>query len=314
KRTLHLLSLPAEIQIMILRFLEFADIERLRRTCKALRALANPAQIRSIMGPILLRMQLLGHCRTCLLRDPFRSHLLLGKPSDPGYPLASKCINCAIAANDDRIRVGKKVLLASLDQVWVCRWCGWPVTEGASSGNEQFHRPCYKSYNDALFVFFVLGWLQLGLGVTGAALSWRYFRHAKLIFGPTVTSFLLLWVCLGFLIFRGNRRRTYHYTLVLELAILCLWIPPVYDIASSIAAAPGAAVPKTTQATLAMYALNMFFRLMNVFGNIILLSKYDMTRSHRPTASLWRRMFHSVAAPLIFWTYPQSLEQRYPAE
>lgn len=72
------------------------------------------------------------------------------------------------------------------------------------------------------------------------------------------TNFLLLWLCLVFLVFRGNRRRTYHWTLVIELTILGLWIPPAYHVALRIAeGARVGHVPKSTQATLAMFGLNM---------------------------------------------------------
>ncbi|KAK3387909.1 hypothetical protein B0H63DRAFT_521926 [Podospora didyma] len=315
RKPLHLLTLPPELQLMILARLDFADIERLRRTCKQLRALANPKQIRTLWGEKKLKMQLLGHCKHCLVHDPFRSNLLQSSPADPGYPLASRCIECALNNDDPRIRVGKKIELANQDLIWVCRWCGTPVTEGAAYGNEQFHRPCYKSYNNALFFFFILGWIQLSLGIVGAALAWRYFRDAILVFAPTLTSFLLLWICLGFLVFRGNRRRTYHYTLFLELVILCLWIPPVYFVATEISnKGPEDTVPKSIQAALAMFCLNMLFRLFNVFGNVVLFFEYDMTRIRRPKVSIWRKMFHPIAAFLVFWTYPQAMEQKFPPD
>lgn len=193
QKPLRLLNLPPELQIMILCHLEFADIERLRRTCKYLRALANPATIRSIMGDSLLKNQLLGHCHACLLRDPFRSRLLLGHEKDPGWPLNSKCIDCALRANDDRIRVGKRVMLASLVEVWVCRRCGLPVTEGAAAGNEQFHRPCYQAYNNILVYFFLLGWLQLALGIIACALAWRYWRFTVMVFAPTLVCFAVYY-------------------------------------------------------------------------------------------------------------------------
>jgi hypothetical protein len=252
----HLLSLPPEILLMILRRLDFADIVRLRKTCKLFHVLASPQQLRILFGPDQLRMQLLGHCKTCLLYDPFRRRLLQPTVVDPGYPLASSCLDCAVKAGDTRIRVGKKINLANLDTVWVCRWCGLPIVDGGAYGCEQMHRFCYKRYNDALFLFFVLGWLQLGMGITAAALAWKYYRSAVLVFAPSVTNFILLWICLGVLICRGNKRRTYHCTFVLELIILGLWIPPIYHIANEMANASGDPVPKSTQATLALFALN----------------------------------------------------------
>ncbi len=188
RRPLHFLTLPNELKLMLLRYLDFADIERLRRTCKQLRELANPKWIRTMYGPDLLRTLLLGHCKLCLRYDPFRSNLLRARPGDEGFPLASKCIPCAVKQDDKRIRIGKRVQLASFENVWVCRWCGMPITEGAAYGHEQFHRRCYKRYNDVLFLFFILGWLQLGLGTTGAALSFRYYRDVTMVFAPALVS------------------------------------------------------------------------------------------------------------------------------
>jgi hypothetical protein len=184
----HLLTLPPEMLFMILQRLDFADIVRLRKTCKQLHDLANPQQIRILFGPAQLRMQLLGHCKTCLLYDPFRSRLLQPDMVDPGYPLASRCLDCAVKARDSRIRVGKKINLANFDTVWVCRWCGYPIVEGGAFGYEQMHRFCYKRYNDILLAFFVTGWLQLGLGIVAAALAWKYYRNSLLVFAPTVVS------------------------------------------------------------------------------------------------------------------------------
>ncbi|KAL1835634.1 hypothetical protein VTJ49DRAFT_6301 [Mycothermus thermophilus] len=253
----HLLSLPPEIALMILRHLDFADIIRLRRTCKQLRALANPKQVQYLFGADRLRLQLLSHCRVCLRYDPSRSNLLSTNLMDLGYPLSSRCVKCAIEARDPRIRVGKKIVLASADSVWVCRWCGFPIIEGAAFGCEQMHRECYRRYNDVLFIFFILGWIQLSLGIVAAALAWRYYRHDILMFAPTVTNFILLWICLSFLVFRGHWHRTYHYTLVLEFLILGLWIPPVYHVAREIAGMDAGSIPGSAKATLAMFVLNV---------------------------------------------------------
>jgi len=108
--------------------------------------------------------------------------------------------------------------------------------------------------------------------------------------------------------------RTYHWTLILELAILGLWVPPIYYIASEIADAPDGPVPKITQAVLAMFALNMFFRLVNAVGNVVLLFRFDTTRRHRSDISIWKRPFHYLVSAFVMWTYPQSLEQKYPPD
>ncbi|KAK4239211.1 hypothetical protein C8A03DRAFT_32694 [Achaetomium macrosporum] len=317
-RRLHLLALPPEVLLMILQRLDFAAILRLSKTCKQLHQLATPSQISTLFGPDWLQGQLQDHCRTCLVHDRSRSTFLTPyprpRPENPYvYPLASRCLDCAVKVRDPRIRVGRKLDLANTHTVWVCRWCGYPIiVDGANVyGCEQMHRLCYKRYNDALFVFFVLGWLQLGLGVVAAALAWRYFRDAVPVLAPTVTNFILMWICLAFLVLRGTWRRTYHYTLFLELTILALWIPPVYYVAGNIIDKHDP-VPKTTQATLAMFALNMFFRLIDFLGNIVLLCRFDSTEWARLGIPPWRRPFHYLATALVMWTYPQSLEQKFP--
>ncbi|KAL2131948.1 hypothetical protein VTI74DRAFT_4403 [Chaetomium olivicolor] len=312
-RLLHILSLPPEILLLIIQRLPFADIVRLRKTCKTIRAVASPHQIRVLFGAAELRAQLLGHCRVCLRYDPFRSSLLQSTLADPGYPLASQCLDCAVKARDPRIRVGRIINLANFDSVWVCRWCGYPIVDGGAWGCEQMHRFCYKRYNDVLFVFFSLGWLQLGLGIVASALAWRYYRHAPLVFGPTVTNFILLWICLGILVIRGNARRTYHWTLALELTILGLWVPPVYHIVREIIATStaGASVSKATQAILAMFCMNMLFRFLNLLGNIVLLCRVDVTDRRRTISPAWMRPFHYLATGLVIWTYPQYLEEKY---
>ncbi|KAK4159732.1 hypothetical protein QBC43DRAFT_293753 [Cladorrhinum sp. PSN259] len=311
----NLLNLPPEILLLILGHTPFADIIRLRQTCKFIRAFASPAQIRTLLGPEVVSQQLHNHCKTCLLYDPFGRQLLLSPLSEQGgHPLSNQCHDCALRRNDSRIKVGKKVCLADHEAVWVCRWCGYPISQAAAYGHEQFHRECYRGYNDALFFFFVLGFLQLFLGIVAGALAWKYFRKNVLVFAPSVASFVLLWLCLGFIIFRGNRRRTYHWTFSLELIILGLWILPVYSIASEIAKHPEDDVPRSTQASLAMFGLNILFRLLNLLGNVILVFKPDLTRRRRPDVTAVKRAWYKVVCSLVFWTYPQSLEQKHPPD
>ncbi|KAK3298092.1 uncharacterized protein B0H64DRAFT_441491 [Chaetomium fimeti] len=307
----HLLNLPHEIWLMILERLAFADIVRLRRTCKRLRTLADPKQIRDLLGPVKLHAQLLSHCKVCLLYDPFRSHLLRSTRADPGYPLASRCITCAMKARDPRVRVGKMIDLANLDTARVCRWCGTPIIDGGAFGCAEMHRFCYKRYNDVLFVFFWIGWTQLGLGIVAAALAWRYYRHAILVFAPTVASFIILWIPLA-LLACSHTWGKYHYMLGFELVILGLWVPPIYYVASEIATASGGPIPSSTQASLAMFALNMAFRLMNVVGNLVIFLAFDTTKRNWSDIPVWKRLFHYLATAFVMWTCPQSLEQMFP--
>ncbi|KAK0625847.1 hypothetical protein B0T14DRAFT_387916, partial [Immersiella caudata] len=310
---LHLLTLPPELLLQILTHLDFASLTHLRRTCHALRALTSPHTLRTLLGPSTFQSLILTSCKTCLLTCPSGTNIILPSPGDEGYPLASQCIKCSLASKDARLTVEKRAPLGNFEVVNGCRWCGWPVVEARTGRHgEHFHEKCAREYHQRLFWFFVMGWVQLGLGVTGAAMAWRWFRGVGMVFGPTVTSFLMLWICIFSLILRAkNTKRRVQVTMFIETAILGLWIPPVYYLAKQMWVAnnvEGDPIPRSSIAALTMWALNMLFRFLNVLGNLIVLSGYEMTRRHRPNPGIWRKMAHPLLSRLVFWTYPQSLE------
>ncbi|KAK4455274.1 hypothetical protein QBC34DRAFT_66577 [Podospora aff. communis PSN243] len=312
-RPLRLLALPDELLLQILTHLDFASLVHLRRTCHQLRALTSPHTLRTLLGPSAFQSLILTSCKTCLVTSPDGTNIVLASPDSPGYPLASQCVTCSLAAKDARLTIERRAPLGNFEVAHGCRWCGWPVVETRTGRyGENFHVQCAWEYQKRLFWFFVMGWVQLGLGVTGAAMAWRWFRGVVMVFGPTVASFLMLWVCIFSLIFRSKRR--VQVTLFLETTILGLWIPPVYYLAKEmwlINNFRDYPIPKSSIAALTMWALNMLFRLLNVLGNLILLSGYDMTRRHRPSPGIFRKMVHPVLSRLVFWTYPQSLERTW---
>ncbi|KAK4180690.1 hypothetical protein QBC36DRAFT_384137 [Triangularia setosa] len=329
KPPLHLLALPIELLHNILRHLNFVSILELRKTCRFFHAIASPPQLRVLFGRQEMTALLLQHCKTCLMHDPIRSNLLSCSHEDEGWPLASQCVDCALVANDERLKIGKKVTLATEEVAQVCRWCGRPIRShegvvGPSSPNNvgnrgdgrPFHKgKCYRSYNNSLLFFFILGWAQLMIGITGAALSWRYWRGAVMVFAPSITSFLLLWIVMGFLFFRGSRKRAYRYTLLLELAILGCWIPPVYYISMQIVKHPEREVDTAMQAALALFGLNLVFRLFNVIGNVVILcSTPDLTPRKRPNAEWFKRTIYKLMLWSVAWTYPPSVEHRLSSD
>ncbi|KAI1389159.1 uncharacterized protein F4822DRAFT_271140 [Hypoxylon trugodes] len=309
-----LLELPNELQYMIAIYLNFGDMQRLRRTCHHFHYLLNPEFIRAHFGGVLAR-QLVSHCRSCLER-PGRHSLVLLAPrtstsGTDGQP-SSKCFQCAIQSHD--LRVGTTVTLANMRSTWVCRWCGWPIGGIAgppSWANEQFHVACYDRYYRVLWMFLCLGFVQFSVGVAAAALSLIYYRRELLVFAPAIASFALLWMCMAFLAFRGNRVRTYHWVGILELVIVGLWVPPIYAVVKGIEAGNA---ERSAMAALGFYGINVLFRLLNFIGNIALMYEYDMTKHYVPQLPLKRRLLNMLMAGLIYWTYPQCVEQRYPPD
>lgn len=190
----RLLELPNELQFMIISYLDFGDLERMRRACRYYRLLLSPDYVRELFGG---HAQLAPHlttvCQQCL-ETPGRTSLILqpapNRPSSQHAhaprPVSSKCFQCAVKARD--LRVGTAVPLASARTAWVCRWCGWPVVGPHSWANEQFHINCYDRYYRVLWVFMCLGFVQFAVGVVAATLSLRYFRSETVILAPTIVS------------------------------------------------------------------------------------------------------------------------------
>lgn len=75
----------------------------------------------------------------------------------------------------------------------------------------------------------------------------------------------------------------------------------------------GTAANKAPLATLIFVAFNMLFRLLNVLGNLLLLSGYDRTQHHLPRVPVLRRVFvNPILTGLLFWAYPQHIYRRFP--
>lgn len=228
-----LMTIPDELQILILSYLDFTSIIRLRRTSRYWRTFASPDLLRTIHGAADYQAMLLQHCAKCLAFCPTPTARVATKPQNIGYPLSSKCISCALQANDGTIRVGRQVKLADKEKYWVCRWCGWPVISGAyrsrrNVGHSEFHQKCYQRYFvGGIMTWFMLGIVQFILSVVGSALVWRFFRSEEIkAVTPTVIGFVLSLVCFWFIANRDCYEPTYVWSFFAEAAVLASWVSP----------------------------------------------------------------------------------------
>ncbi|KZL76793.1 F-box domain-containing protein [Colletotrichum tofieldiae] len=306
-----LMDLPPELHLMVIDYLEFGELENLRRTCRFYRNFLTKQTIRDLFGE-QFRLALLAHCYICLKYDPTRGSLLWADYNHPRYPLASKCVDCAY--QEDELAVGKKVALGNYASVWICRWCGYPVASAAAPNQPEFHKDCYSHYNNVLLVYFVLGWIQLSLGIVASGLCWRFFRDEILVLVPSIVNFVLLWWCLAFLVVRGEHKRTYHFTGILEAAILALWCLPLYVLVNDVEDGINGAWDRRVTVTLIFIVLNMAFRLLNFLGNIILTLEWRHFARKKPRLTPAGRFGNMVLAFLVYWTYPQAVEQEYPPQ
>ncbi|KAL5619524.1 hypothetical protein FOVSG1_001746 [Fusarium oxysporum f. sp. vasinfectum] len=305
----ELLRLPAELQLMILQHLTFGEVESLRRTCRLLRHTINKPFIREVFPSI--KFELLSTCYRCLRYDALRDHLIHADESDARYPLANECLDCVSSRGG--FVVGRMYTLGTFATVCVCRYCGFPVTSDAAWKEYEFHRVCYRRYRMILLYYFLVGCAQSTITIVAASLCWKYYKKEKLVLGPTVVNFLMAcWVfCLSMV--RGTELRTYHWSLLLEMGILGLWIPPLTGVVRTMEKG-SEGVRAADIATIFFIACNILFRFINVLGNTLLVSEYKLWRRYMPNQSRPSRILNKVIAFLIFWTYPPSIEQKFPGK
>ncbi|KAK8133376.1 hypothetical protein PG984_005388 [Apiospora sp. TS-2023a] len=312
----RLMALPLELHYLIIDQMRFGDVERLRRTCRFYHDLLTPDFVRELFGgPQALASQFAGVCQVChYMPDEEANETTPALILQPGsQPLTSKCFRCSVQNHD--LHVGDAVVLANAGRAWICRWCGWPVVGGTHSwASEQFHGDCYDRYYRVLWCFLMFGFAQFSVGVVAGALSLAYFRQDLVVFVPSVINFVLLWVCMAFLVLRGNYVRTYHWVALVELIILGLWIPPLYMVGKNLEVHLASPIRAATIAALVFFTVNMLFRLLNCIGNILLMFEYNMTKHYMPEIPLRRRMLNYLITGLIYWTYPQCVEQKYPPD
>ncbi|RSL67239.1 hypothetical protein CEP54_003302 [Fusarium duplospermum] len=304
-----LVRLPTELHMMIMENLTFGQVEALRRTCRALRGRISKPVIREVFPGI--KFELLSTCYRCLCYNPLRDTLIRADESDARYPLASECLDCVAARKG--FMVGRRYTLGTWASVWVCRYCGYPVTSAAAWNEPEFHRMCYRRFHWMLFYFFLVGIAQGLVTIIGSALCWGFYNKEKMVLAPTIVNFFMASWVFFLTLFRGVELRTYHWTLILEFGILGLWIPPLLTILGSAQVRPDRPSPADV-ATIFFVVGNILFRVVNVLGNTILMSEYKLWQRHRPNQSLSERVMSKTAAILVFWTYPQSVEQKYPGK
>ncbi|EGX88895.1 Cyclin-like F-box [Cordyceps militaris CM01] len=308
-------ALPPELQFTVLSYLDFGDLERLRRTCHVFRASITPQVVRSLLHPNFNHHMHLT-CRICLTqsRDHSGTTLLCTDKSDARWPLSSRCINCVW--DQKGFDVGKKYLLGNHSAAFVCRWCGYPIAAHPAWNQPEFHKRCFKRYTQVVFLYYLTGVAQWLVVLIASGMCWRYFpSRAMWVAGVVSAGFVVtVWnYCLCAI--RGTLMRTYHFALVLEALIFASWFPPLlklYRINSQ--RTPYRAMNSYEMAMVVFILFNLICRGINIIGNAILLCEYKLWRHKKPDMSPARRTWIRTIELFIFFVEPQSVEHEYPAK
>ncbi|KAM3430401.1 hypothetical protein NHJ13734_007762 [Beauveria thailandica] len=310
----HFLALPPELQLKILSYLDFGDLERLRRSSRFFLANVSPKLVRSLLKPHF-RHHIRYTCRICLEQYWEGGEALVSTDEhDPRFPLSSRCIDCVWRQKG--FVVGIRYFMANNDAVFVCRWCGRPVTRQPAWNQPEFHKKCFKRYTKVVFFYYLIGVGQWVVVFIASGLCWHFFRsRAMWVVGVVVAGFIVtLWnFCLNAL--RGTIMRTYHFALLLETLIFASWLPPLFELSriNSRRRVPHRVMDSYETAMVLFIMLNLTCRTINIIGNAILLCEYKLWRHKKPHMSPARSVWIHTMEVFMFFVEPQCVEQEYPA-
>ncbi|CAM1503214.1 Fc.00g079900.m01.CDS01 [Cosmosporella sp. VM-42] len=306
-----LLSLPHELQIHICSYLTFRDLGCLRETSHYYESLITLNFLRLCFSSAVLDHKLLRICGRCFWNSPPPETLLWTEPEAMNERLRARCVSCA---GKEGIFYPPSRILYVLDPFnairdWpshICRWCGRPTRIAAT-----FHARCRRKYRAFLIVYYVLLVARSLFTLASLSLALWYYHSEAIILAPVVFIFVLLGILLLFTIFRRHLTRTYHITGVLEVLLLCAFIPPTCFFALHLDEQIKGAPQGMTKICLIIYAVNMAIRFISILGNIVLYFEYDTTMSSTPHSSRERKLVNSFMLGLVCWTSPKSLLNRY---
>ncbi|KAM3554914.1 hypothetical protein ARSEF4850_006237 [Beauveria asiatica] len=310
----HFLALPPELQLKILSYLDFGDLERLRRSSRFFLVNVSPKLVRSLLKPHF-RHHIRYTCRICLEQYWEGGEALVSTDEhDPRFPLSSRCIDCVWRQKG--FVVGIRYFMANNDAVFVCRWCGRPVTRQPAWNQPEFHKKCFKRYTKVVFFYYLIGVGQWVVVFIASGLCWHFFRsRAMWVVGVVVAGFIVtLWnFCLNAL--RGTIMRTYHFALLLETLIFASWLPPLFELSriNSRRRVPHRVMDSYETAMVLFIMLNLTCRTINMIGNAILLCEYKLWRHKKPHMSPARSVWIHTMEVFMFFVEPQCVEQEYPA-
>lgn len=342
--------LPREMQIMILSYLSFGEMERLRRTCKFLRVYISKPMMRVIYPKIDLAI--LQTCRLCLISQLYGKDIVVSGQDHPQYPFSGNCVKCLV--NRSELMVDTKYTLGCGADSFICRLCGLPVIITEEWDDRHFHVKCQASYLDQTVTFLFAGFLQAVFNVIATSLCWAFYNDRALILGCTTVSKHLVgdtriyvltidkmvfvasvWAFLLFahrkMLSTPKQMRTWHWSFLLEVVMLALWIVIVYAIANPMDGSP-VEIRASTVATLIFIGVNLYvespilhanlcfaypthsiIRFVNSVGFLVLTCELKYWRLHKPDPNRRRRFCTKFITYIFMLTYPEAICQPYPA-
>ncbi|KAI1271169.1 hypothetical protein F5Y07DRAFT_27150 [Xylaria sp. FL0933] len=242
-----LLSLPLELHYLILDHLDLDSLLQLRRTSALYYHVISPDFIRKqFTRNGRASLSLAACCNECLCAPGLDRLVVDGNLDASSW--RSVCFRCWSnrITVDYHINPWPVVQIANGDDGYICHFCNWPVVNnGLDDGVDRLHARCRSRRRLVLLVWFFMAFLQFGIGVLCAVLSWTRYKHLDRILIPSSIDFALAMISVVVFIFRicSNDEVKYSRLLFTELLLTVFRLPPVaYSARSTVAFRAGLGV------------------------------------------------------------------------
>ncbi|KAI1767007.1 hypothetical protein GGR53DRAFT_518632 [Hypoxylon sp. FL1150] len=302
-----LASLPLELQLLILSYLDLHSLVTLRQTCPLYRQVITADFLyRKFSENGQCNPVLQGCCTECLCM-PGLDRLIVDT-SRLRHEWRSMCFRCW----RDKVSRGSSrkpwplVEMANGDYGYICHFCTWPVHSGASNSRiKQMHAPCRVRRLVVVISWLIMAIIQFGLGMLAAILAWTMFRNQSMVLIPASIDFGMAVVALIIFTIRVGTKNELTYTraLATELVITFIRIPPVtYTARETIISetTQGGPLPKFG---FGVFLINLVFRILDMIGYTLLNCGYDPRNIFLGGLSLRSKLLYGFCTFMVWFAF-----------
>ncbi|KAI0533777.1 hypothetical protein GGR58DRAFT_95416 [Xylaria digitata] len=301
-----LLSLPLELHYLIIGHLDLDSLLQLRRISRFYHHVITPDLVRQLfVRNGRASLSLTACCYECLC-TPGLDRLVTDRTLEPDswQSVCFRCWSNRITV-DYHINPWPVVQIANGDEGYICHFCNWPVVNnGRDDGIDRLHASCRARRRLVLLIWFLMAFLQFGIGVLCAVLAWTRYKHKSGVLIPSSIDFALAMLSVGVFACRicTNNERKYTKLLFTELILTILRIPPVaYSARSTIAFRTDPGV--LTRFGFGIFLINLIFRILDFVGHAFLNAGYDPRRFLQRGLNRRTKVLYGIATFLVYFAY-----------
>ncbi|ORY56302.1 uncharacterized protein BCR38DRAFT_117128 [Pseudomassariella vexata] len=308
QRSSQLTTIPLEIQLMILSHLDLESMVRLRQTCHLYRHIITVDLVKSQFIQHGQHHAALRACCCECLSMPGLGRLILD-PRRSSLVWRSMCFTCWRHKLDLHYqrKHGPLLQFANHYHGYMCHFCAYPVCAADMDSSLQlFHSRCRVKRLLIAVLWFVLTFIQVGLGILGAVLGWTVYKHHPSVLIPSSIDFGLSILALGLLIVRicTVDEQKYSWALATELGMTVVRIPPViYTARESVVPEKysSSRLLPLLQFASGIFLLNLVMRFLDTIGYALLYFGYDPRNFLLVGLSKRRKILYACCTSLVWW-------------